>query len=49
MAQVNIPEEKRSLTAAATITSFLAAHGIVAAATAGDPKAAVVRIICVRK
>lgn len=37
------------LIGAGTISNFLAAHGIAAAATAGDPKAAVVRIICVRK
>ncbi|MGI8526897.1 MAG: S1 family peptidase [Pseudolabrys sp.] len=37
------------LISAAAIRSFLAAHHVAAAASGGDPNAAVVRIICVRK
>ena len=37
------------LVSAATIRDFLAAHHVAAAAAGGDPNAAVVRIICVRK
>jgi hypothetical protein len=37
------------LIAAGTIRDFLAAHSIAAAPSNGDPKASIVRVICVRK
>ncbi len=37
------------LVTAATIVKFLGANGVTAPATGGDPKAAIIRVICVRK